>query len=163
MFRIAAGVAFGFVLMTASSGFAAGGDGEQTIAAIGAAPVPALAADVDWSLPSVHVSRGAQSRGALLPTLYGGLAALNAYDAFSTSKAIRNGSGVEANPLMRGVASNRAALWALKGGVTAGSILLADRMWRNHNRAGAIATMIVSNAVMSAVTVNNARVAAAVR
>jgi hypothetical protein len=147
--------------MTATAGFAAGADGEQTMAAIGAAAAPALAADVDWSLPGMHVSRGVDSRGALLPTLYGSLAALNAFDAFTTSKAIRSGSGVEANPLMQGVASNGAALWAVKGGVTAGSILLADRMWRNHNRVGAIATMIVSNAVMSAVAVNNARVAGA--
>jgi hypothetical protein len=100
------------------------------------------------------------SRGTLLPSLYVSLAALNALDAYTTSRGVQGSVGRESNVMMQGVAGHSAALWAVKGGVTAASIVTAERMWRNHNKVGAIAMMIVSNGVMAAVTANNTRVLA---
>jgi hypothetical protein len=113
-----------------------------------------LAADVDWSAVPQAVR---PSRGALLPSLYVSLAGLNAFDAYSTMKGIGRGAS-EANPLMSGVAGNAAALWAVKGGVTAGSIVLAERLWRQNRKAAAIAVMVASNGVMATVAARNASV-----
>jgi hypothetical protein len=109
----------------------------------------------DSSLPPVKF--GAETRGAVLPGLYVSLAGLNALDAYTTSKGLELGAA-EGNPLMRGVVSNRAMLWAVKGGVTAGSVILAERMWRKNNKVGAIAVMAVSNGMMAVVAARNASV-----
>jgi hypothetical protein len=85
------------------------------------------------------------------------LATLNAYDAYSTTSALGKGA-VEANPLMRGVAGTPAALWAVKGGVTAMSIYAAERLWRDNHRVAAIALMAITNGVMAAVVTQNSRV-----
>jgi hypothetical protein len=68
----------------------------------------------------------------------------------------------EANPVMQGVASNGGALVAVKAGIAAGSILVAEKMWR-RNRAGAIATMVALNVVTAAVAAHNYRVASQLR
>ena len=111
-----------------------------------AAPAPAIASD--W-----HPVR----RPAVLPALYVGSALLQAFDAYSTMKAINMGA-TEANPLMKGAASNPFALIGIKATVTAASILAAERMWKSHNRVGAIATMVVSNGFMAWVAMHNASV-----
>jgi hypothetical protein len=160
MFRAALVLAFGFVVASVTPALAADGGAEQAALTMSAAAVPAMAADVDWSLAPVRMGARTPHRGALLPSLYVSLAALNAFDAMTTSKAVRSASGTEANPLMAGVAGHSAALWAVKGGATAASVLLAERMWRNHNRVGAIATMVITNGMMAAVAANNTRVAA---
>ena len=59
---------------------------------------------------------------------------------------------------MRGIAGNSAALWAVKGGVTAVSIVVAERMWRRNHRAQAIATTIIANGLMAVVAARNATV-----
>lgn len=154
MFRSVVIAAFAIVLVTAIPGMAAADEaGKMGVAA----ETTALATDVDWSLPPIHIG-SSHSRDALLPSLYVSLAALNAFDAYSTSKAVGSGLATEANPAMRGVASHSAAVWAVKGGVTAASILLAEQMWRNHQRAAAIVTMIVVNGMSAAVVANNTRV-----
>ncbi len=114
---------------------------------------------IDWTVPAVHFGTRSESRarGSLLPALYVSLAALNAFDAYSTSTALSRGAA-EANPLMRGIAGNNAALWAVKGSVTAGTVIIAERLWRKRRRAEAIAVMLVSNGVMSAVAAQNASV-----
>src|SRR6202011_5695761 len=105
--------------------------------------------DTDWSLQPVPVRPSmAPSRGNLLPALYVSLAGLNIFDAYATRAGLSHGA-VEANPLMHAVAGNSAALWAVKGGATAGSIFFAERLWRQHRRAEAIAVMVVSNGVMA--------------
>jgi len=158
MFRSVIIAAFGIVLATAAPGIAADA-ADQVVVATEAAATPSLAADVDWSLKPIEIGSPA-SRGVLLPSLYVSLAALNAFDAYSTATAVASGVGTEANPVMRGVAGNSAAVWAVKGGVTAASVLLAERMWRKHHRVGAIATMIVVNGMTAAVVANNAKVMA---
>ena len=98
-----------------------------------------------------------QRRGGLLPSLYVSLAGLNAFDAVTTLKGVSKGA-TEANALMRGAAGSPAAMWAIKGGVTAGSILMAEKMWRSGHRMQAIGMMVASNAVMAAVGARNASV-----
>ena len=107
-------------------------------------------------------STSPSSRGSLLPSLYVGLAALQAYDGFSTRKAISRG-GVEVNPLMGPIASRSAALYAVKAATTAASIYAAERLWRQHHRVQAVALMAVTNGLMAAVATHNASVVRGLR
>jgi hypothetical protein len=81
---------------------------------------------------------------------------------YSTTTAIGLGA-TEANPLMRGAVHSRAMFIGLKVATTAGSILVAERLWRDRHRAGAIALMAVSNGMMAIVAAHNASVIARVR
>jgi hypothetical protein len=100
-------------------------------------------------------------RPAILPALYVSVAALQALDAHSTMTAIGRG-GREANPFMRGVAGNRAALLAVKAGVAGSTIFLAEKMWK-RNRVAAIAMMAIVNAIDVVVVAHNYRVAQSLR
>jgi hypothetical protein len=100
-------------------------------------------------------------RPAVLPALYAMTAVTQALDAHSTMTALNRGAQ-EANPVMQGVASNGGALVAVKAGIAAGSIFVAEKMWR-RNRAGAIATMVALNVVTAAVAAHNYRVASRLR
>jgi len=124
--------------------------------------VPALAADNDTSAEPTGASVAIESapsvaRGPMLPVLYGTLAGLQAYDGWSTMKAVRLGA-TEANPAVAGIASNASAMWAVKAGVTMVSIYAAERLWRQHRRAEAIVTMVAVNGMMAAVATHNASV-----
>jgi hypothetical protein len=148
------------IAMLMMAGTAAAADAEpapteSSVADIAATALAPLAAGIDWSLPVAQVERS--TRGPLLPALYVSLASLNAFDAYSTVAALERGA-VEANPVMRGVAGNPAALWAVKGGVTALSIYAAERLWRNNRRVAAIAVMAVTNGLMTAVAARNSTV-----
>ena len=157
-------IAFGMIFATAAAGFAAGPDSAQAHAAADGSVHTVLARTVDRPLPSIYAQpisgQPAPSRGALLSSLYVGLAGLNAFDAYSTAKAVHAGLATESNPVMRGLAGHSTAVWAVKGGVTAASVLLAERMWRNHRRLGAVTTMIVVNGMTAVVAANNAKVLA---
>ena len=107
-----------------------------------------------WETPVQWVP---PTRGAALPSLYAGLIALEAYDGYSTTRGLENGA-VESNTLLRRLATNQAALWAVKGGATFVSIYMAERLWRRNRRGQAITLMIVTNGLMTAVAVNNASV-----
>jgi hypothetical protein len=136
------------VLMVAKPSFA---EDRSTVAGdvstFSAAELPALpAADVPQP-----------SRGPVLPLLYVSFAALNAYDGSSTLTALKLGA-VEGNPVMAGVAARPAALWAVKAGVTTASVVVAERLWRQHHRTAAIVMMVVSNGMMAAVAARNASV-----
>ena len=108
----------------------------------------------DFSSPS--------KRPTMLPALYAAQAALQALDAHSTYSAINRGA-VEANPLMKGVVGNKGAMMAVKAGVAASTIWVAERMWKRGNRAGAIATMLIANGVTAAVVANNYKLASSLR
>jgi hypothetical protein len=110
---------------------------------------PAIEARASWS----PISR----RPSILPALYGGSAALQAFDAYSTLKAL-NGGAVEANPLMKGATSNPAVFIGVKATVAAASILAAERLWHDHHRVAAIAMMAASNGIMAVVAAHNASV-----
>jgi hypothetical protein len=115
-----------------------------------------LTSDIDWGQPLVRTA-APTSRGALLPALYVSLAGLNVFDAYSTSKGLALGA-TEQNPLLKGIAGSPAAMWAVKGGATAVSIYMAERLWRKHRRAEAIAVMVISNGMMAAVAARNSAV-----
>lgn len=103
-----------------------------------------------------------ERRPLLLPAMYAAQVALQALDAHSTYSAINKGAH-EANPLMKGVVGNRGAMMAVKAGVAASTIFLAEKMWKRGNRAGAIATMLIVNGVTAAVVANNYKVASNLR
>lgn len=101
-------------------------------------------------------------RPGLLPALYVGTAALQAYDAYSTLTVLNRG-GAEQNPLMKGVVKSPVAFVALKAGIATASIMAAERMWKSNNRVGAIVTMVASNGFMAYVAAHNARALHATR
>ena len=94
-------------------------------------------------------------RPLALPALYAGSAALQAFDAYSTLKALHLGAR-EANPFMQGAVGNPAVLIGVKAAVTTASIVAAEQMWRQHHQMRAIALMAISNGVMAAVAAHNA-------
>jgi uncharacterized protein DUF5658 len=96
-------------------------------------------------------------RPPMLPALYATSAALQGYDTFSTLSAMRSGAR-EANPLMKGVVKSPAAFVAMKAGVTAGSIMAAEQLWKSHHRMGAVGMMIASNVMMGIVAAHNSHV-----
>jgi len=112
-----------------------------------------LVTAIDWS----PAPWAAPAQGALLPALYVGLSGLNAFDAYGTPEALSRGA-VEANPLMHGIAAKRPVMWAIKGGVTVASILVAERLWRQNRRPAAVALMVISNGLMAVVAAQNASV-----
>ena len=126
-----------------------------------AAELPAAAAGQQPSFGRESFE-GRGRRPSLLPMLYASQVALQALDAHSTYQAIGRGAH-EANPLMKGVVGNKGAMLAVKAGVAASTIFLAERMWKRGNRVGAIATMLVVNGVTAAVVANNYRVASGLR
>lgn len=139
--------------------------GADETAASAATPTAGLenvtpaAGDVDWSLRPIEI--GARQRPSVLPVLYVSLAALQGFDAYSTTTGLSRGAQ-EGNPMMRGVAGNSAAFWAVKAGSTAASIWFAERLWKT-NRVGAIVTRVAVNGMMASVAARNASVLKAVR
>ncbi len=95
----------------------------------------------------------ATRRPMLLPALYASFAALQVMDFVTTRQGLANGAR-EANPLMQGVAGNSAALFAVKAAGAAGSIFLAEKMWK-RNPVGAIAMMVAMNSVYGIVVGHN--------
>jgi len=99
----------------------------------------------------------APRRPMVLPSLYAGSAFLQGYDAYSTLSALQHG-GTEANPLMKGITKHPVAFIGLKAGVTVMSVMAAEQLWKDHNRVGAVLTMVASNAFMAAVAAHNTAV-----
>ena len=111
----------------------------------------------------VRASLGSiERRPTVLPAMYATQIALQVLDVHSTYSAIDKGAR-EANPLMKGVVDNKGAMLAVKAGVAAGTIFLAEKMWKRGNRTGAIATMLVVNSVTAMVVANNYKVASTLR
>ena len=156
MRRFLAASMFG-VMLTATPAFAADDNGQViapavTAAATALAQNATLASSIDFS-PRLRTDR----RPMVLPALYATTVGLQAYDAYSTLTVLKNG-GVEANPVMKGITKNPTAFVALKAGVAAMSIMAAEKMWKDHNKVGAIVTMLASNGFMAYVAAHNTRV-----
>jgi hypothetical protein len=103
-------------------------------------------------------------RPAILPTLYVTLAAMQAWDVYSTSVAVKAGAR-ESNPVAAPFAGNPGSMVTLKLMSTASTIFFTERMWRT-NRVKAIIVMAAINGATAAISMNNmrnARVAAARR
>jgi hypothetical protein len=94
---------------------------------------------------------------ALMMSLYASTAALQMLDVHSTITALDNGA-VEANPLMKNVAGNKAAFVALKAGVAVTTIL-ATRNMAKRNKVAAMATLIAINSAYAFVVSHNYKVA----
>jgi uncharacterized protein DUF5658 len=102
-----------------------------------------------------------QKRTVLFP-MFASLAALQAYDAYSTITGLNRGL-VEANPMMQGVTGNAMALVGVKAGTAALSIYAANRLWTQHHRTAAVALIAASNVLSSFVAVHNAAAIGSVR
>jgi hypothetical protein len=100
-------------------------------------------------------------RPAVLPALYASNIVLQAMDVHSTMKAMSAGAQ-EANPLMKGAASNSGTLIAVKAGVTGASIYLCEKLWK-RNPMAAVAVMAVMNGVNAMVVAHNYKVARGLR
>jgi hypothetical protein len=123
-----------------------------------ATPDPAPPAPADGApLPGRPAPWTPPARPALLPALYAGSAALQAFDAYSTITALRRGA-TEANPMMQGVAGRPALFIGVKAAATAASIVAAERLWRQHHQIRAVVLMAVTNGFMAAVAAHNAQV-----
>ena len=166
MFRITASAAtlalvtvLGVAVTPASAAEAAG----SGLAAAATSAAAELATDTDWTMPAIQMGGNQQvSRGALLSSLYVSLAALNVYDAVSTKQGLAHGA-TESNPGMSGIVGNSTALWTAKAVTTASAVLLSEHLWKTHHKAGAIAVMVISNGLMSAVAAHNASVVNSLR
>lgn len=96
-----------------------------------------------------------QKRPAALPVLYATLGALQAFDVYSTRRAIDAGA-YEANPLMERAAKNGGTMLALKALSTAGTIYFTERAWKK-NRKGAIVLIAAINGMTAAISARNLR------
>lgn len=99
--------------------------------------------------------------GALVP-LYVSLATLNFLDAHSTFQAVDAGA-YEANPIVGSFVDNRAAVLALKAGVTTGTILLSELMWKQGRRKTSIAMLTALTLANAFIVQHNYRVASSLR
>jgi hypothetical protein len=93
---------------------------------------------------------------SLIP-LFASYAVVQALDVHSTLTAVSRGA-VEQNPLMAPLVNRPAAFVAFKAGVTAGAIVVANRLAR-HNRLAAYVLMFALNSAYAFVVVHNYTVA----
>lgn len=121
-----------------------------------AVPAEAVPAGIDTAFRPT-----APKRPAALTTLYVSYAALQVLDATSTFRALENGA-VEANPLLKGIASNRGAMLAVKAGTTAATLYLTERLWKK-NRVAAVTLMVCANSAYAAIVAHNYRLGNAKR
>jgi hypothetical protein len=96
-----------------------------------------------------------EKRPAALPALYATFGALQMADAYSTRRAVTAGA-IEANPLMKAASGGTGTMFAVKAASAAGSIYLAERLWKK-NRKGAVILMAVVNGITAAVVTKNLR------
>ena len=92
-----------------------------------------------------------------LPALYGSSAFLQSYDAYLTLAALKRGA-FEVNPVLRPISDAPWAFIAVKAGLTATSIVGAERLWKDNHRGSAVALMVVANAMMVAIAAHNTAV-----
>lgn len=115
-------------------------------------PLPRPIAD---AVESAVLLRSATRRPAGLGVLYASLAALNAFDTYSTVRALNRGA-VEVNPLMAPAAGSPGASLAIKAATTATAIYFSEKLWKK-NRATAIVTMLAVNAGTAVIVARNVR------
>ena len=144
-----------FVVLVVSGGHASAQEPEAPAVRIASEEaVSAVTAPVSAPL---GVARAEQRRpGALVP-LYASFGALQILDARSTLQALDRG-GVEANPVMKGIASHPVALFAVKAAATTGVIVATEKMWKK-NRTAAVIFMVATNSAMVWIVEHNYRVA----
>lgn len=107
------------------------------------------------AVPEAWTIDRSESRPVVLPAMYAALGALNAFDVYSTRRAIGAGAH-EANPVVRGAAGHSSAMLAVKALSTAGTIYFAERAWKK-NRKGAVVLMAAINGATAAIAMRNVR------
>ena len=95
------------------------------------------------------------TRPAALPVLYATLGALQTWDIYSTSAAVRAGAK-ETNPAAAPFAGNTATMIGLKTATTASTIFFAERLWKT-NKVGAVVMMAAINGASAMVSMRNMR------
>jgi hypothetical protein len=125
-------------------------------------PLAAAALTINWpaylpgDLAPVPFDRGGSHRftdPAFMKKMYVSSAVLHAVDVGTTLVALRMGAR-EANPFMRGVSRNPAALIAIKGGAAAGTIYLMKRLSLTNPYAAGVGITVI-NSALAIVAVNN--------
>lgn len=111
--------------------------------------VPTITVDPDDFLAEMNPSK----RPSALVPLYMLQGVLQGVDAFTTIRGMKQGQA-EQNPIFRG--HNAGVMLTTKLIATTSSIFMAEKMWKK-NKAAAIAIMVASNLVTSAVVANNYR------
>ena len=106
-----------------------------------------------WPMASIYAPE--LKRPGLLPALYVTLGAVQAWDLYSTSVALKAGAH-EANAAAAPFASNKGSMLGLKAATMAGTILCAEKMWKK-NRIGAVVMMAAINGATAAVAMHNMR------
>jgi hypothetical protein len=110
--------------------------------------------------PPFHLTEAAPvPRPAALMPLYGSLIGLQALDVDSTRRAVASGAGREANPLMRSVVGQPAALIAVKAGATGAIIFASERLRKAHHPVAAVMMMIGINSAYAMIVAHNYAVA----
>jgi hypothetical protein len=96
-------------------------------------------------------------RSRLLSSLLVSTVVMQALDVHSTYSALGRGA-VEANPVMAGLAGNKAAFVATKAAVATATVLAARHVGK-RNKVAAIATLVAINSAYAFVVDHNYRVA----
>lgn len=107
--------------------------------------------------PSVVLSRKLADP-AFLKTMYVSYGALQVADIATTLASLDGGRAREANPFMKNVAGNPAAFIGVKAATSVVTILMIEKV-RKTRPVAATVSMIVINATMAAIVVNNTAVA----
>ena len=107
---------------------------------------------VNWPM-AASVYAPDVKRPGLLPALYVTLGAVQAWDVYSTSLALKAGAR-EANATAAPFTSSMGSMFGLKAATMAGTILCAEKMWKK-NRVGAVVLMAAINGATAAVAMHN--------
>jgi hypothetical protein len=130
-----------------SSAAAAAGNEETLMAKVLAAESRRIARPISAaSLPE-------PKRPAVLPALYATLGAMQAWDLYSTSVALKAGAH-EANPTAAAFVGHTGSMVAFKAVTTASTIFFAERAWKK-NRVTAVVMMMAINGATAAVAMHN--------
>jgi hypothetical protein len=117
--------------------------------------------DLQRNIPQPRTIVRGFDRPAVMGSLYVSTAMLQALDVHSTLLGVSRGA-TEANPMMSGVTSRKAAFVAVKAGVAVSTILAAKQMSKK-NKVAAAMTLIAINSVYAAVVSHNYKVARSLR
>jgi hypothetical protein len=126
-----------------------------TSAAAQAVAVPASPRVVLEPTSLIRVEPPPAKRPMLLPALYVSLGAVQAWDVYSTSAALKAGA-IERNPLVAPVVGNSAGMIGLKLATAATTVFFAERLWKK-NRVAAVVMMAGINGATAAIAMRNIR------
>ena len=113
-------------------------------------------AEANQSSPALSApSTVSLSRPAALPVLYASFGMMQAWDLYSTSRAMNAGAR-EANPIASHLGSNTGSMIGMKAAATVSTIFFAERLWRT-NKVAAVVLMASVNGAAAAVSMHNMR------